>query len=251
MKKHFHLLAAAAVLLLATSALADTAAKIAADYQKQAAKALERVNDTLEKATVPLIADLVKAGDGAGAEALRDQLKSKLAGEPVLKPQAAAAVLFLSYDTARLKALEPVQKAAISRIDAMLGGSEGRKLEVVTELARVREEIELSRVTGTATQLPEVWTYHVTEKPDGSVGVVYGEMHFKPDGTVLMLDRGKDKTPKPGQWKSNKKGDKITIKMDYLKGDEGVWQMEVKGTTATMDCPGVSRRYMRVKAPSA
>lgn len=249
--KPLHLLAAAAVLLLATSALADTAAKIAADYQKQAAKALERVNETLEKATVPLIADLVKSGDGAGAEALREQLKSKLAGQPVLKPEASATVLFLSYDTARLKALEPVQKAAISRIDAMLGGSEGRKLEVVTELAQVREEIELSRITGTATQLPEVWTYHVTEKPDGSVGVVYGEMHFKPDGTVLMLDRGKDKTPKPGQWKSNKKGDKITIQMDHLKGDEGLWQMEVKGATATMDCPGVSRRYLRVKAPSA
>lgn len=247
--KHLHLPAAAAVLLLATSALADTAARIASDYHKQAAKALERVNETLEKATVPLIVDLVKSGDGAGAEALREQLKSKLAGEPVLKPQAAAAVLFLSYDTARLKALEPVQKAAISRIDAMLGGSEGRKLEVVTELAQVREAIQLSGITGTATQMPEVWTYHVTERPDGSVGVVYGEMHFKPDGTVLMLDRGKDKTPKPGQWKSNKKGDKITIKMDHLKGDEGVWLMEVKGTTGTMDCPGVSRRYMRVKAP--
>ena len=42
--KHLHLLAAAAVLLLATSALADTAARIASDYHKQAAKALERVS---------------------------------------------------------------------------------------------------------------------------------------------------------------------------------------------------------------
>lgn len=247
--KH-HLLFAAS-LLLSASALADTPAKIAQDYRKQAEKALESVNTTLENATVPLIANLVKSGDGAGAEELRLQLKSKLAGEPVLKPQASVTPLFLSYDAARLKALEPAQKAAISRIDTLLGSSEGRKLEVVSALAQLREEIELSKVVGVGSTMPEVWTYHVTLKPDGSVGVVYGEMHFKPDGTVIMYDRGQDKTPKPGQWKPNQKGDKVTIKMDHLKGDAAVWQMEIKSNTATMDCPGISRRYMRVKAPKA
>ena len=60
-----------AALIFASSAFADTPAQIAADYHNKAAAALRKVNDTLEKATVPLIADLVKAGDTDGADILR------------------------------------------------------------------------------------------------------------------------------------------------------------------------------------
>ncbi len=101
--------------------------------------------------------------------------------------------------------------------------------------------------TATAS-MPEVWTYHATELPDGSVGVVYGEMQFKPDGALLMLDRGKDKKPRTGHWKADKKGDKVTIKMDDLEGDAAVWLMTITATTATLD-RDVGRRFMRMKAP--
>ena len=67
----------ALLLVSFSSALADTPAKIAEDYRKAAAAALVKVNETLEKATVPLIATLVKAGDTAGAEELQQQLKAK------------------------------------------------------------------------------------------------------------------------------------------------------------------------------
>lgn len=60
-----HLLLLAAT---ATVRAADTPAAILADYHAKAAAALAKINATLEKATVPLIAALVKAGDTAGAQ---------------------------------------------------------------------------------------------------------------------------------------------------------------------------------------
>ena len=139
----------AALLLLVSfsSALADTPAQIAADYRKQAAAALVKLNDTLEKAATPLIAKLITSGDTDGAEKLSTQLKAKLAGEPVPTPQASATLLFAQYDQARLNALEPVQKASIARIDGMLKNTASApKLETVTELGRVRAEIEAGNV---------------------------------------------------------------------------------------------------------
>ncbi len=239
-----HLLLAL-LLVSVTSALADSPAKIAEDYRKAAALAVERLDLALEKAATPLISKLVQQGDTAGAELLTAQLKAKLEGEPVPTPHAAATLLFAQYDQARTKALEPVQKSSIARIDSMLKSVSAPKLETVTELAKVRAEIELNKLTQPATTMPQVWTYHVTEKPDGSVGVVYGEMHFMPDGTMKMLDRGPGKKTSLGRWKTNKKGDKVTINVE---GFEGEWLMEIKGSTATLD-RDVGRRYMRVQAP--
>lgn len=56
----------------------------------------------------------------SGADEVKAQLKAKQDGEPVAKPHAKAASLFALYDSARLKALEPAQAAAIRRIDALL-----------------------------------------------------------------------------------------------------------------------------------
>ena len=116
------------VLLLATfsSALADTPSKIAEDYRKAAEAALTKVNGMLESAATPLIAKLISSGDTDGADALAAQLKAKLAGEPVATPQASAALLFAQYDQARAKALEPVQRASISRIESLVARPEGQ-----------------------------------------------------------------------------------------------------------------------------
>ena len=145
-----HLLLAL-LLVSISSALADTPAQISADYRKAAATALTKLNDTLEKAATPLIAKLITSGDTAGAEQLGAQLKAKLAGEPVPTPQASATLLFAQYDQARLNALEPVQKASIARIDGMLKNTaNASKLETVTELGRVRSEIEAGNVAAVA-----------------------------------------------------------------------------------------------------
>ena len=139
--KHFF-----AALLFATvssSALADTPAKIAEDYRKASAAAVAKLNETLEQSTTPLIAKLISSGDTDGADALAAQLKAKLAGEPVATPQASAVLLFAQYDQARAKALEPVQRASISRIESLVKSTNGSpRLETLTELSKVRAEIE-------------------------------------------------------------------------------------------------------------
>lgn len=126
-----------------SSAQADTPAKISEDYRKAAAAAVMKINETLENATTPLIAKLLTSGDTAGADTLTAQLKAKLAGEAVPSPQPSATLLFAQFDQARGKALEPVQKASISRIEGMLKSTTGSpKLETLTELSKVRAEIE-------------------------------------------------------------------------------------------------------------
>jgi hypothetical protein len=129
------------------SALADSPEAILKDYRKAATQALERVNQSLEKAATPIITKLVASGDTAGAELLTEQYKAKLAGELVSAPQASAVQLFSLYDDARAKALAPVQKASIARIDSQLKTAGGAKLETVTELGKVREEIESGKVS--------------------------------------------------------------------------------------------------------
>ncbi len=129
------------------SALADSPEAILKDYRRLAAQALERVNQSLEKAATPLITKLVSSGDTAGAALLTAQLKDKLAGEPVPSPQASAAQLFSLYDDARAKALLPAQKSSVARIDSLLKTAGGAKLETVAELGKVREEVEAGKVS--------------------------------------------------------------------------------------------------------
>lgn len=187
----FALLAA----LTSISFAADTPADIAADYREKAAAALTKINDTLQKATVPLMATLVKSGDTTGADLLREQLKAKLEGRAVPVPQPSAAALFKSYNTARAKALEPAQRAAIARIDAALASSDGKKLDVVTELGKVRAEIEAGKVEHAASKsflrdhnIPKKWAYYLTSKYDKP----HGYLFLKEDGT-LSID-----IPSPG-----------------------------------------------------
>jgi hypothetical protein len=227
-----HLLALA-VLMLATSVWADSPAQIAADYREKAATALLKVNATLEKATVPLIADLVKSGDTANADQLREQMKAKAAGEPVAAPLVGIAALFKSYDAARLKALEPAQKAAISRIDAMLSSSEGKKLEVVTELGKVREEIEAGKI-GETTAFPRRWNYFAEEK-----GSPVATMEIKMDGTWTLDIRSNGKK-EIGTWKEGK-----TPQILSLTYNNSTWDMIMTGPTATMYRPDSGKRFLK------
>jgi len=138
------------VSLTSATALADSPEAILKDYRKQAAQAVERLNQSLEKAATPLITKLVASGDTAGAELLTSQVKDKIAGEPVPTPQASAVQLFSLYDDARAKALAPLQKSSIARIDSLLKTAGGPKMETITELGKVREEIVAGAVESSA-----------------------------------------------------------------------------------------------------
>ena len=189
--KHL-LLALLLVSFASSSLLADTPDAILKDYRKQAAQAVERLNQSLEKTATSLITKLVSSGDTAGAEELTTQLKTKLAGESVLKPQASAAQLFTLYDEARAKALAPVQKSSIARIDSLLKTAGGSKLETVTELGKVRAEIEAGKVSGEF-EWARTWTYHHTKGEAAS-----GKVTFNQDGTVLFTSKVGNKTA--GTW---------------------------------------------------
>ena len=220
-----------ALVAITTATLADTPDAILTDYRAKAAPALEKVNTTLEKATVPIIADLVKAGDTAGADEVKAQLKAKQDGESVAKPHTKAASLFALYDSARLKALEPAQAAAIRRIEALLASSDGKKLEIVDAAKTVRAEIEAGKAPVQAPKIPVEWTYHQTAdgKPDANI-------KLKPDG-VFEIDDGQG--IKTGSWKASRKGSLLTINLN-----NNTWNVTVKDGLGTIQRE-VGTRYMR------
>ncbi len=180
-----------------SSALADSPEAIAKDYRKQAAQAVERINQSLERAATPLITKLVSSGDTEGAELLTSQLKDKTAGEYVPTPQASAEQLFALYDDARAKALAPVQKSSIARIESLLKTAGGAGLETVTELGKVRAEIEAGKVTDPKA-FPVEWTYRSSLTGPPMVNV-----YFEPNGTARTEGGGESKT---GTWRWQKKG---------------------------------------------
>ncbi|MDI1314806.1 hypothetical protein [Prosthecobacter sp.] len=193
------------VAVASSSALADSPDAILKDYRKQAAQAVERLNQSLEKAGTPLITKLVSSGDTAGAELLTSQLKIKLSGEIVPEPQASAAQLFSFYDQARTKALAPIQKSIIARIDGLLKTAGGPKLETVTELNKIRADIEVGRITPDI-DWGKVWGVH-NEKKDSPLN---GTVTFKPDGVALRITKVGNKHP--GTWKSSNKANSIEVK---------------------------------------
>ncbi len=206
-----HLLHTALLLASFASALADTPAKIAEDYRKQAASALAKVNGMLEKASTTLISQLVQQGATADAEQLTTQLKAKLAGEPVPTPHASATLLFAQYDQARTKALEPVQKASFARIDSMLKGAGASKLETVTELGKVRAEIEAGYLAA-AFDWKKTWTLHYRTKDSPPSGKAV----FNADGSASYTPNVGSKTL--GKWKPANQANSIQV--DFLPIDE-------------------------------
>lgn len=216
--------------LVTVTAFAETPDQIAADYRAKAKAALEKVNATLEKATVPILADLVKAGDTAGADEVKAQLKAKQDGEPVAKPHAKAANLFALYDAARLRALDPIQQATIRKLDAVLAGADGKKLEIVDAVKTVRAEVEAGKIVDPKA-IPVEWTYHQT--PTGKADA---KIKLKPDGT-FEIDDGQG--VQSGKWKASKKGTALTIELA-----ENTWSVTVKDGLGTIQRE-VGTRYMR------
>lgn len=227
------LLALLLVSFTASSALADSPEAILKDYRKQATQAVERLNQSLEKAATPIITKLVSSGDTAGAELVTSQLKAKVAGEPVTEPQASAVQLFSLYDEARAKALAPVQKSSISRIDGLLKTAGGAKLETVTELGKVRAEIEAGKAGGES-NLPNEWAYKrtPTDRAEATIWLNPGNKFIIDDGSVK----------KTGTWRRSADKGTITIQME----DGEKWTVEINDGIGTIH-RGIGIRYMVAK----
>jgi hypothetical protein len=234
-----HLLLALLLISFSASALADSPEAILKDYRKQAAQALERMNLSLKNATTPLITKLVSSGDTAGAELLTAQLKDKLVGDPVEVPHASAAQLFSLYDEARAKALAPVQKASIARIDNLLKTAGGARLETVTELGKVRELIDGGIVSSTLSTMPMVWDYFTGADRRTSQAV----LTFKPNGTLALVSNDKART-NLGRWSFTR--DPKVLKVTLFDATEERCEFRINGNDAEFIRP-VGIRYMRVK----
>jgi hypothetical protein len=228
-----HLLLALLLISFSASALADSPEAILKDYRKQAAQALERMNLSLKNATTPLITKLVSSGDTAGAELLTAQLKDKLVGDPVEVPHASAAQLFSLYDEARAKALAPVQKASIARIDNLLKTAGGARLETVTELGKVRELIDGGIVSSTLSTMPMVWDRRTSQ----------AVLNFKPNGTLALVSNDKART-NLGRWSFTR--DPKVLKVTLFDATEERCEFRINGNDAEFIRP-VGIRYMRVK----
>jgi opacity protein-like surface antigen len=247
--KHL-LLALLLVSFASSSVLADSPDAILKDYRKQATQAMERLNQSLEKTATPMITKLVSSGDTAGAEELTAQLKAKVAGEPVDKPQASAMQLFSLYDEARAKALAPVQKSSIARIDSLLKTAGGPKLETLTELGKVREEIEEGKVSIAAGPLtkPDFRNYFKQYKISKSWGYYLnadftnknGMLYLKEDGT-LQLDSSNSCS---GRWMPTSDPMVLAVELKTEKADSEKTQITIKGREATINRPS-GLRYLR------
>ena len=230
-----------------SAALADSPEAILKDYRKQAAQAVERLNQSLEKAATPLITKLVQQGDTAGAEELTSQLKAKIAGEQVATPQASAAQLFTLYDEARAKAMAPVQKSSIARIDSILKTAGGAKLETVTELGKVRAEIEAGKLIPSIPKsflkknnIAAKWGYYSSAKYDSRLGTI----HLNEDGT-LSIDAA---SPASGTWVPTSNPAVLTFDIKNAAAIPEKTEMIIKGKEATFNPDHAIERKRRAAA---
>lgn len=230
-------LSIAACAAFTVSTAADTPDAILADYRAKATPALAKVNDTLEQATVPILAELVKEGDTAGIEQVKAQLQAKQSGDPVPNPHPKAASLFALYDAARIKALEPAQKSTIGRIEAMLKTSDGKKLEVVEALGKVRAEIEGGKATPTKSAYPKKWGYYLTAAYDKK----HGTLTLKDDGT-LVIDAA---SPGTGTWQAVSPT-VIAVDIQNAAKIEEKTQIVIEGDKATFKRVS-GTRYLKVE----
>lgn len=231
-----------------SSALADSPEAILKDYRKAAAQAVERLNQSLEKSTTPLITKLVSSGDTDGAELLTGQLKDKIAGEPVEKPQASAASLFSLYDEARAKALAPVQKSSISRIDSLLKTAGGAKLETVNDLAKVRGEIESGKIaSGSAASesgylgrsgIPKTWGYYLSASYDKK----FGTLRLKDNGTLTI----EATAPVTGTWRKTNNPTVLAVELSSASNPAERSEIILKGNEATLK-RGSGVKYLKAE----
>ena len=225
-----------AFLLLAAAATvtrADSPDAVLKDYRTRAAEATRRLDETLEKQGAAIIASLVSSGDTAGAAAATAQIKQLAAGDAVTAPHSAMAKLFEQYATARSTALQPVQAAAIARLDSLLKVAGGPKLDDLAALTKVRVEIEAGKVRG---KVPERWTYHASE-----TGPKAGSLVLRPDSTFELAIPRSSTPIATGTWRTSEKSNSLLL--SFQKEE---WIVILTGDTATIERPTIGVRWLRV-----
>jgi hypothetical protein len=220
-----YLFAVSSICLSAT----ESPERILAEYREKEASELAALNSTLEQASIPLIAELVRTGDTASANLVKNQLEAKISGTPVPNPHKAAAKLFQQYDSARAKALEPLKQASLRRISSLLNSSEGKKLDVVSALAQVRADIESDSALPTG-MIPSRWTYHTTE-----FGKPMGELNLNKDGTFDLLIPTSSSPKETGTWKPSRKQGVLNL---ICRNER--WTVVIQGDAATLERPTIT-----------
>lgn len=183
--------------LVTVTAFAETPDQIAADYRAKAKTALERLNKTLDTEAAKISATLLALGDAAAVDALAEQVKAKQAGEAVATPVPQAVQLFTAYDAARVKALAPVSDSTLRRIEATLASSEGKKTEVVAELAKLKINVMAGRISDLDSAPSPNWTFHRTRGGPSDGSVVFGSK-----GDVTFISKVGNKST--GTWTKTK-----------------------------------------------
>ncbi len=224
-----HILTLAAIAALTTLGLGDSPDAILKDYRKQATQATQRLNETLEKQSAPIITSLIRKGDTAGAEAVTAQVKAKLAGEPIAAPHVAIAALLAQYDGARATALQPVQKTSLARLDSLLNVSGVPKVADLEAITQAKTEIEAAK-TGNASKISVAWTYHKTP-----TSVAMAKVFFETDGKLRVEDGAENPT---GTWQMEKNG---TLSAKLPKD---TWMVAIKKDFAELDSKIVGRRFL-------
>lgn len=220
--------------MIAANALAQsTPAAIRADFQSKIAPIDKKLNDTLLKQGAAIASELVTKGDSTGASIVSGQLAEKTSSGLVKSPHPSLVTLFAQYDFARQNALKPIQDASIAKIDALLKTSASKDIAVVTELAKVRAEIETGRhVVTVDPKMPTTWSYHVS--PD-SKGTAW--LRLLPEGKLEWHD---SLAVKSGTWKPKPNGVLIQFENEH-------WDVTMDGKTATIEGRSVGTRYLKVK----
>lgn len=230
-----HILILFSLSLIAASSLAQTKpTDILSEYHQKSSPVLKQLNETLETQGTAIAAALVSKGDTNGAVEVSNQLKEKIAGEAVLNPHASVTTLFQQYDAACTAALQPLQAASIAKIDSILKTTAGKDLTIVTELGKVRGEIEAGKHQ-TKPTMPVEWDYYTSP-----TSRKMGSLTLRPDGT-FELHIPTAKTPKEtGSWKPTKKANVLTLKCR----DEN-WEVVWTNDTATIERPLIGVRHLK------
>jgi hypothetical protein len=226
----------AAVALGTALSAQSTPTDILSEYRQKSASVLKRTNETLEAQGTKIAATLVSQGDTEGAREVSSQIKKKIAGEPVEKPHSSVESLFEDYDAARTAALKPVREASVAKIDAALKAATAKKMTIVLELGKAREEIEGGKLAKAPTELPEFWTWHLREDVGPS-----GTIEFKRDGTIEQRISGRNAVF--GTWKPTTVEGQWSV---TLNNETSI--MTVTGSKAVMDW-SFGKRYLKVKTP--
>lgn len=233
-----HLLLAFLLASLSSAcAFADSPEAILKDYRTQATQAVERLNQTLEKAVTPVITRFSQQGDDAGAEQLTNQYKDKLAGEPVPEPQAEVVQIFTLYDEARARALASIIKASVARIESQMKAVGVAIGDGMVELEKVRTEIESGKISKDL-NFPSKWLCH--SRPGGPVA---GEVTFLPDGRwrYKALDEGMESDS--GEWVKTKRNS-----FSLNRRGAAAWTLSFGKDTGILQRPGSGTQFLRLPA---